>query len=284
LGGQEVLSRLFANVSISARIKELKAEIASHVVAAAVRRRSWRVQILQARVDKMLALSESRAKMYADSKSEGHRFQVQDDAERQIAIEEGCTILELPPELPPPGADWKDAPPPPRAEYPKTMVHPGYSVGGETGLLMKDFRGKDANQEVWKFDAALESKIMECLKQAAIEEGQWNQKREISGNAGIELARIELRREARRISDAKKAALAAGQPWPPKISASRENYALSPEDIDPDAAAFAELTAKKQLYREVDRPGWTGLSHQPEQSAGAGIEGGHAKARPGLAG
>jgi hypothetical protein len=59
---------------------------------------------------------------------------------------------------------------------------------------------------------------MECLKQAAIEEGQWNQKRDVSANAGIEVARIELRREARRISDAKKAALVAGQPWPPKIS------------------------------------------------------------------
>jgi hypothetical protein len=211
-------SRLSSNELVSARIKELQTVIAERVVTAEVRRRSWRVQVLQNRVDKMLALSEARAKMYADSKSEGHRFQVHDRDAELLAIEEGCTVLELPPELPPLGGDRKDAPPP-RAKYPKTMVHPGYSVGGETGMLMKDFRGKDANQEVWKFDAALEAKILECLKPAAIEEGQWNQKRDpAAGSAGIELARIELRREARRISDAKKAALAAGQPWPPQIS------------------------------------------------------------------
>ena len=201
------------------RIKEFQTVIAERVVTAEVRRRSWRVQVLQNRIDGMLALSQARAKMYADSRSEGHRFHVHDRDAELIAIEEGCTVLELPPELPPPGADWKDAPPPPRAKYPKTMVHPGYSVGGGTGMLMKDFRGKDPNLEVWKFDGALEAKIMECLKQAAIEEGQWNQKRDdAAGSAGIELARIELRREARRISDAKKAALAAGEPWPPKIS------------------------------------------------------------------
>lgn len=38
-----------------------------------------------------------------------------------------------------------------------------------TGMLVKDYRGKDANQVVWRFDSALESKIMEALKRAAIE-------------------------------------------------------------------------------------------------------------------
>jgi hypothetical protein len=31
------------------------------------------------------------------------------------------------------------------------MVHPGYPNGAATGLLVKDYLGKDANQEVWKF-------------------------------------------------------------------------------------------------------------------------------------
>jgi hypothetical protein len=30
-------------------------------------------------------------------------------------------------------------------EYPKTLLHPVYSVGRATGLLMKDYRGKDTN-------------------------------------------------------------------------------------------------------------------------------------------
>src|ERR1039457_71476 len=89
--------------------------------------------------------------------------------------------------------------------------------GGDTGMLVKDYRGKNAEQEIWKLDATLVSQINATMKQAAIEEGQWSEKREMSGGVDIELARVELRREARRIADAKKAALAAGQPWPPAI-------------------------------------------------------------------
>jgi len=87
--------------------------------------------------------------------------------------------------------------------------------GGATGMLVKDYGGKNAEQEIWKLDEALVSQINATLKQAAIEEGQWNAKRKIAGGVDIEVARVELRREARRISDAKKAALAKGEPWPP---------------------------------------------------------------------
>ena len=48
---------------------------------------------------------------------------------------------------------------------------------GASGLLIRDFRGRNCKQEVWRFDAALEKKILETLKQAAIEENQWMQKR-----------------------------------------------------------------------------------------------------------
>jgi hypothetical protein len=40
-------------------------------------------------------------------------------------------------------------------EYPKTLYHPGYPTGGATGMMVKDFRDEDANQEIWKYDAAL---------------------------------------------------------------------------------------------------------------------------------
>ena len=136
--------------------------------------------MLQNRLDGYLALSQARAEMYAQAENEGHRFLVHDRDAELLALEEGCTVLVLPPALPPPGADWKDEPPPP--EYPKTMVHPGYSVGGATGMLIKDFCAKDANQEIWKFDSAMEAKIMESLKQAPIEKGQWTEKRQISGS------------------------------------------------------------------------------------------------------
>src|SRR5450755_4385916 len=82
-------------------------------------------------------------------------------------------------------------------------------------MLVKDYGGKNAEQEIWKLDAALVSQINATMKQGAIEEGQWNAKRKIADCVDIEVARVELRREARRISDAKKAALAKGEPWPP---------------------------------------------------------------------
>ena len=49
--------------------------------------------------------------------------------------------------------------------------------GGATGMLVTDYRCKDANQIVWKFDPALVAQINDTLKQAAIEEGQWTEKR-----------------------------------------------------------------------------------------------------------
>jgi len=86
------------------------------------------------------------------------------------------------------------------------MQHPGFPIGGETGMLVKDYRGKNAEQEIWKFDSALVDKFSALLKQAAIEEGQWNEKREVSG--GVSMAELERRLNAGRdrVVAAKKAA------------------------------------------------------------------------------
>ena len=63
-------SRLSANDSILARIKELQTDVAERVVAAEARRPSWRVELLQKRIDKALALSQARATMYANEMGE----------------------------------------------------------------------------------------------------------------------------------------------------------------------------------------------------------------------
>jgi uncharacterized protein YeaC (DUF1315 family) len=47
-------------------------------------------------------------------------------------------------------------------------------------MLVKEYRGKNGQQEIWKFDAALVTQINATLKQAAIEEGQWSEKRQLS--------------------------------------------------------------------------------------------------------
>lgn len=100
-------SRLSANDGILERIKELKTAVADKVILAEIRRRNWRVQVLQDRVDRMLALSEARAIMFALQRDEGYEFRVDTMAEEHAAILEGCRALPPAPVAPP--ADWKDA-------------------------------------------------------------------------------------------------------------------------------------------------------------------------------
>jgi Terminase small subunit len=49
-------SRLITNDNVLARIKELQTAVAERVVASEIRRRNWRVEVLQQRVEGMLAL------------------------------------------------------------------------------------------------------------------------------------------------------------------------------------------------------------------------------------
>ena len=150
--------------------------------------------------------------MYAEQKDEGFEFTVANRDEEAMAIEEGCRarpIFVEPP--PPPAGDREDLPkePPPPPEYPKTMIHPGYPNGAATGLLMKDFRGKNAEQVIWKFDSGLESRLADNLKQAAIEEGQWTEKRDHSGTIGIAEIKRRLNAGRQRVADARIAREAA---------------------------------------------------------------------------
>jgi hypothetical protein len=42
--------------------------------------------------------------------------------------------------------------------------------GGATGMLVRDYRGKNAEREIYRFDASLVAQINDTLRQAAIEE------------------------------------------------------------------------------------------------------------------
>jgi hypothetical protein len=79
-------------------------------------------------------------------------------------------------------------------------------LGGATGRLVKDYRGKNAEQELWKFDAALVAQTCDVLKQAAIEEGQWNEKRQLSSEVGISEFTRRLNAGRDRCAAAKRAA------------------------------------------------------------------------------
>jgi hypothetical protein len=136
--------------------------------------------------------------MYADQMGEGRILQVVDAAGEKQAIAEGFT---------------EDAAKV-SATYPKTMIHPGYPTGAAHGMLVKDYRGKDANQEIWKYDAAPISKLTEALKHVAIEEGQWTEKRDYSGSMPLAERKARLNAGRDKLAAEKKAALAKGEPWP----------------------------------------------------------------------
>src|SRR5216683_1987183 len=63
---------------------------------------------------------------------------------------------------------------------------------GATGMVVKGYRGQRAKKEIWKFDAALVTQILNTLKQAAIELGQWNEKRVPRENPSIDSPRDRI--------------------------------------------------------------------------------------------
>jgi hypothetical protein len=81
--------RLIRNDQISARIKELQTAVAEHVVDLAVRKRSWRLGVLQNLIDRTLATIEARSVMYANQMGESQRKQVRDRTAEKAAINLG---------------------------------------------------------------------------------------------------------------------------------------------------------------------------------------------------
>ena len=45
-------------------------------------------------------------------------------------------------------------------------------------MMVKDYRGKNGEWVVWRFDAALNAQLLDLLKQAAFGEGEWGAKPE----------------------------------------------------------------------------------------------------------
>ena len=73
--------------------------------------------------------------------------------------------------------------------------------GGSSGLLVKTYKGKDADSVVYRFDAALVQQMNATCKQVAIEIGQWTEQRNmaITGDLAdriLEARRRKVQREA----------------------------------------------------------------------------------------
>ena len=52
--------------------------------------------------------------------------------------------------------------------------------GGSSGLLVKTYKGKDADTAVYRFDATLVEQMNATCRQVAIEIGQWSEKRNVT--------------------------------------------------------------------------------------------------------
>lgn len=63
----------------------------------------------------------------------------------------------------------------------------GQVAGGETGLLVKDYKGKDAMTPVYKVDVGLLKEMRDLEREIAIELGQWTEKKELTGADGQSL-------------------------------------------------------------------------------------------------
>jgi hypothetical protein len=57
--------------------------------------------------------------------------------------------------------------------------------GGTTGLLVKDYKGKDADTPVYKIDTGALSALLAHEKQAAAELGQWSEKHAVTVKDGL---------------------------------------------------------------------------------------------------
>ena len=77
----------------------------------------------------------------------------------------------------------------------------GEVVSGETGLLARDYRGKDADHAIYKFDAAVIEKLNETLKQVAIESGQWIEKSQVKSDLSLGIIE-KLQAGRRRVAEA----------------------------------------------------------------------------------
>lgn len=159
-------SRLLKNSKISLRIGELRQAVSDGLVKQRIRDKNHRFDVLQRQLDRLLQLQDARAALYANETDGSYDFLVADPLAEAKATLNGCKLKE-----PPPGGE---AP----AGYPKVMTHPGLPIGGATGMLVKDFRGKSAEQVIFRFDRAHQAEIRDTLRQAAIEEGDWNEDRE----------------------------------------------------------------------------------------------------------
>ena len=147
--------------------------------------------------------------IYGGQMGRGHEFQVNTTEEEASALADGCHELkqlfrEPSPGVPPFGqADALGAPrrfisslvpmiPPPSPEIllaiasPKKMVHPDISTAPAPACWSKIRPCKNAEQEIWKLERILAATILDALKQAAIEEGQWDEKRELESDASDE--------------------------------------------------------------------------------------------------
>lgn len=151
-----------SKADISARITELREAIAGKLLAATIREVNSRVGYLQGRADELRRLIEIRAQEFRGI-----------EALAELVDLEGGIILDT--------SKWNAW----RRQYPRValgltndrkaiarFLQEG-TPAGVTGMILRDYRGKNAEQVVFKTDTQLLSELRAIERQAAEELGQW---------------------------------------------------------------------------------------------------------------
>jgi len=157
-GARQSASRLLTNANVQARIATLRGEIATNLLQSTIRDKQNRLQALQNRCQLLHQLREIRAAEYRG-------------IEALAALVDPASG-----ELDPDGyAEWARAHP--RLAAPLREPGDVYRLieqgtpAGVTGLILRDFRGKSAEQVVFKVDYAWSAELRALEKQAAMEVG-----------------------------------------------------------------------------------------------------------------
>lgn len=134
-GAGQSASRLLKNANVSARIAELRREISTELLAETILNRKSCLKALENRHRLLTRVIEERAAKYARTDGNGKFY----------------------PESEPLPADFMTAP------------------GASTGAVCLDWRGKNAEQAVWKVDTGLFSELDRIEEQALRITGEWQE-------------------------------------------------------------------------------------------------------------
>lgn len=182
-GAAQSASRLLKNAKVSARISELRAEVAHNLLGGSIRDAQYRLDQLQKRHESLMQIVRER----------GLEYQGLADLRAILNQETGLAEPEA-------FAIWQQRYPMlslglPNESLPIHVMLRGNAAGGTTGYMVRDYKGLGALMSVYKVDTGLLSELRAIERQAAEELGQWQAPAALSVQVHVLIAKLTAGRE-----------------------------------------------------------------------------------------